>query len=70
MFTVAGDTNLTLRGGSTNISGAMDFGGTDEPRGMVHHFGCCPLETPTGEAFRIVSSAGVQVSGYVTYFTE
>lgn len=70
MFTVAGETNLTFKSGTTAMSGAMDFGGTDEPRGMVHHFGDFPLETTSGEAFQITSSGAVQVSGYVTYYTE
>lgn len=70
MLTVAGETNLTFKSGTTAMSGAMDFGGTDEPRGMVHHFGDFPLETTAGEAFQITSSGAVQVSGYVTYFTE
>jgi len=70
MFTVAGETNLTLKSATDAISGAMDFGGTDEPRGMVQHFGDHPLETAAGEAFQITASAAVQVSGYATYYTE
>jgi len=70
MLTVAGETNLTFKSATTAISGAMDFGGTDEPRGMVHHFGDHPLEMTEGEAFQITNSAAEQVSGYVTYFTE
>ena len=45
MFTVAAETNVTLQSDTTLKSGAMDFGGTDEPRGMVQHFGNAPLET-------------------------
>jgi len=70
MLTVAGETNLTFQSDANELSGAMDFGGTDEPRGMVHNFGDCPLETVAGEAFKIKSSGAVQVSGYITYFTE
>lgn len=70
MFTVAGEINITLRSGTTPLSGALDFGATDEPRGMVHHFGDFPLETAAGESFCILCSTAVQVSGYVTYFTE
>lgn len=70
MLTVAGEINLTLRSGTTGLSGALDFGGTDEPRGVVHHFGDAPLETASGEGFCILCSTAVQVSGYVTYFTE
>lgn len=70
MFTVAGETNITLQSDANVLSGALDFGGTDEPRGMAQHFGDAPLATVEGEAFKITSSGAVQVSGYVTYFTE
>jgi len=70
MFTVAGEVNITLFRGATPLSGVMDFGGTDEPRGMVQHFGCCPMETAVNEAFRIKLSEDIQVSGYITYFEE
>jgi len=70
MLTVAGETNLTFQSDATALSGALDFGGTDEPRGMVHSFGNFPLVTLVNEAFKITSSGAVQVSGYVTYFTE
>lgn len=70
MLTVGGETNLTFKSSGNAISGAMDFGGTNEPRGMVHNFGDSPLDTEYGELFAITSSQAVQVSGYVTYFTE
>jgi hypothetical protein len=69
-LTVAGETNLTFKSGTTAISGAMDFGGTNEPRGISDHLGCCPLKTTAGEAFVITSSEAVQVSGYVTGYYE
>lgn len=70
MLTVGGDTNLTFQSDSNELSGDMDFGGTNEPRGMVHSFGEHPLETVSGEAFKIKSSGAFQVSGYVTYYTD
>jgi len=70
MLTVAGETNLTFKSDSDSISGPMDFGGTDEPRGMVHSLADSPLKTAEGEAFGLASSLGVQVSGYITYYTE
>jgi len=70
MFTVAGEVNVTLQSAANAISGALDFGGTDEPRAMVHNFGDFPLVLTVSEAFNILLSAAVQVSGYVTYFTE
>lgn len=70
MLTVAGETNLTFQSNANELSGDMDFGGTGEPRGMVHNFGDYPLETVAGEAFKIKSSGAVQVSGYITYHTK
>jgi len=70
LLTVAGETNITFKSASDSISGPMDFGGTDEPRGMVLSNGTHPLETVAGEAFGIASSLAVQVSGVVTYYTE
>lgn len=70
LLTVAGQTNIQLLRGATPLSGPMDFGGTDEPRGMVSNHGDYPLETAVNEAFNITSSAAVQVSGYVIYYTE
>jgi len=70
VLTVGGQTNLTLKTGSTDISGPMDFGGTNEPRGMTANHGEFALQCGTNEAFVINSSAAVQVSGYVIYFKE
>lgn len=70
VLTVAGATNITFLTAATALSGPMDFGGTDEPRGMVTNHGNFPLECATNEAFNITSSAAVQVSGYVIYYDE
>ena len=69
-FTVSGETNITLKSETTAISGAMDFGGSDEPHGLTQHFGDYPLQTAYGEAFQIQSLNAVQVSGYVTYYLD
>lgn len=69
-FIVEGETDLTLLTGSTGLSGTMSFGGTDEPRGMVHSLGDSPLATEIGEGFYILSSEAVQVSGYCTYYLD
>ena len=69
-FTVAGETNITMYGGATAITGPMDFGGTNEPRGIVIPHGYVPYEVATGQALIVNSSAAVQVSGYVTGFIE
>ncbi len=69
-FTVGGETNLTLLDGATEITGPMDFGGTDEPRGIVITQGFLPYELTEGAAFVINSSLAVQISGYVSGYIE
>ncbi|MBA7666359.1 hypothetical protein ES703_74438 [subsurface metagenome] len=69
-FTVGGETNITFKSNTTAISGAMDFGAANEPRGLTHGLGLFPLETAEGEGFFITSSLAVQVSGYVTYYLD
>ena len=70
MFTVAGEVNVTLINEGGNFSGAMDFGGTGEPRGLTHNFGQIPLVGTVNKKFQILLSAAVQVSGVVTYYDE
>jgi len=70
VFTVGGETNITLKGDATALTGPMDFGGTNEPRGIVDTQGFLPYELTAGAAFVINSSAAVQVSGYVTGYIE
>ncbi len=71
-LTVAGETNLIFKRAATAISGAMDFGGTSEPRGMVDNgtIECPILETDVNEAFVITNSAAIQVSGWIRYYLE
>jgi len=66
MFTVDGETNITLNDGVADLTGPMDFGGADEPRGIVHTAGFLPLTITTGRSFIINSSLEVQVSGFIT----
>lgn len=68
VFTVAGEVNVTLRDETGALTGPMDFGGTDEPRGMTHSDPLCPIKCHAGEKFQITLSAAVQVSGIVTYY--
>jgi len=70
VWTVGGETNITLLDGATEITGPMDFGGTDEPRGIVITQGFLPYELTEGAAFVINSSLAVQVSGYVSGYIE
>ena len=69
-FTVAGETNITLKHAATAYTGAMDFGGTTEPKGWTMNWWPFPLETALNEAFNVNSSAAVQVSGLIQYYKE
>lgn len=70
MFTVAAEVNVKLISGSTDLSGVMDFGGTDEPRGMVAPHGPAPLVCGVAENFIINLSGAVYIDGYCTYYKE
>ena len=70
MFTVAGEVNIIFKSGTTDITGPMDFGGANEPKGMVCPLGLGPLLCNSGEAFKINLSAAVQVSGFCTFFKK
>ncbi len=67
LFTVGGETNITLKFGATAKTGAMDFGGTGEPKGIVAPI-WFDIPLGTNEAFVIASSAAVQVSGWAWYY--
>lgn len=70
VFTVAGETNIRFEDDDNYLSGFMDFGGTDEPRGFVSNHGQITLNCATNKKFMINSSIDVQVSGYVLYYDE
>jgi len=69
-FFVSGETNVTLTFGIFGQSGSMDFGGSDEPRGMTANMGDSPA--PCGQGgFTITSDgSGTSVGGYVVYYIE
>lgn len=67
VFTVGGEVNVTLKAGGGAISGPMDFGGSNEPRGIVINMGDHGIEIGEGVAFKINLSASKQVSGFVVY---
>lgn len=69
MFTVSDDVDVVFYSDAVPISGDMHFGGTDEPRGMVQHFGDYPMRTLTDKPFKIGGGAGVDIDGYMTYYT-
>ncbi|GAI38885.1 unnamed protein product, partial [marine sediment metagenome] len=70
MFTVAGETNIKFKDGTDDLTGPMDFGGTDEPRGAVITQGFLPWTITTGRSFIIESSEAVQVSGVLTGYLD
>ncbi|MBA7570067.1 hypothetical protein ES708_11812 [subsurface metagenome] len=70
MFTVGNETNITLYNGDEPITGPMDFGGADEPRGMVVSMGFLPYKLTAGSSFIIDSSEDVQISGFLTGYIE
>jgi len=70
VLVVGGQTNITFTENDTPFTGSMDFGGTDEPRGIVIPHGSMPLTLGLANDFKIASSASVQCSGYVVYYKE
>lgn len=70
VFTVGGETNITLKDEDGNFTGAMDFGGTNEPRGFISNHGQITMNCGTNKKFQIINSGAVQVSGYVLYYDE
>ena len=70
VLTVNGETNVSFGFGIFGASGSMDFGGTDEPRGMVIAMGDSPA--PCGKSGFTVTSdgSGVAVGGFCTYYLE
>lgn len=69
-FTVAAEADIYLNSDANHMSGPMDFGAANEPRGIVINNGDFPLKTNTGEAFKIESDTVAQISGFVIYFEE
>ena len=67
---VSGETNITFEMGPFGLSGEMDFGGENEPRGMVIAMGESPM--PCGGAgFKIITDGiGVHVGGFIVYYYE
>lgn len=66
-LTVGGDVNITFYDGANAFSGAMDFGGASEPRGIVMPHDGIAVPLDVGNDFKILLSAAVQVSGFVVY---
>jgi len=69
-FTVDAEADVSLNSADTPITGIMDFGGTNEPKGFVSNHGNFPLKTVAGEAFKIQSNTTARIAGYVIYYEE
>jgi len=69
-FTVDAEADIYLNSDANHMSGAMDFGGTNEPKGFVANHGNFPLKTAVGEAFKIESDTTAWINGYVVYYEE
>lgn len=70
VLTVSGETNIIFGMGVFGESGAMDFGGTNEPMGIVIAMGNSPL--PCGDGGFTIDSdgVGVRVRGFISYYYE
>ncbi len=70
VLTVSGETDINFGFGVFGLSGSMNFGGTNEPRGIVIAMGDSPAPCGQG-AFSISSGApSAAVGGFVTYYLE
>jgi len=69
-FTVDAEADISLNSDDVPITGIMDFGAANEPRGFVSNHGNFPLKTYLGEAFKIQSNTTARIAGYVTYYEE
>ncbi len=67
---VSGAVSLKFQRGATDLTGAMEFGDTDEPRGMVVPLGSSPMETAINENFKINANAADNIMGYCNYYLE
>jgi len=70
VFTVDAEADIYLNSDANHMSGAMDFGAANEPRGFVSNHGNFPLKTVIGEAFKIESDTTARIAGYVIYYEE
>jgi hypothetical protein len=68
-FFVAGAVKITFQDGSRSISGPMNFGDEDEPRGAVLDHSRSPIVISPGNSFGIYPSTNKGVAGYCTYYT-
>jgi len=69
VLTVSGECDITFSFGIAGSSGPMNFGGDDEPRGMVIAMGNSPAPCGGG-SFMITASSteAVSIGGFVSYY--
>src|SRR3972149_618136 len=70
VLTVSGETNITFEMVTFGLSGSMDFGGDNEPRGMVIAMGESPMPCGSGGFKIITDGAGIHVGGLMVYYYE
>jgi hypothetical protein len=68
VLTVTDETDITFGFGQFGSSGAMSFGGTDEPRGLVVALGNSPAPCGSGSFMVQSNGASAAVQGFVSYY--
>ena len=67
---VSGAVSLKFMSDTANLTGVMELGDTDEPRGMVIPFGNFPMETAVNKNFKLHASDTTDIMGYCSYYLE
>jgi len=67
---VSGAVSLKFMSDTANLSGVMELGDTDEPRGMVVPFGNFPMETAVNKNFKLHADCATAIMGYCNYYLE
>ena len=67
---VSAAVGLKFASGAGDLTGVMQLGDTDEPRGMVCNFGAFPMETPINKNFLLNASDATNIMGYCNYYLE
>jgi len=69
-FIVNAENDIIYKRGTTALTGAMAYGGTNEPRGSVRNYWPFPLCTGVNENFTINLSTAASVAGLIQYYLE
>jgi hypothetical protein len=67
---VSGAVSLKFMSDTANLTGVMELGDTDEPRGMVIPFGDFPMETAVNKNFKLHADGTTAIMGYCNYYLE